>query len=108
MRERDFLTNKKGRDSGLDEQLWERAYQAFVQAGEEDPNPSLDKFDIERRISLTHQEAALDVYVRAQGRPMEKRVLRFSAFPASAEQDERRPDEIPLGEAALLDTNMSW
>lgn len=115
---RDFLTNSDARQAGMDEDFWQTAYDAYLDAAERDPRASFDKFDLPRAVQLPFNEGLIEVIVRVQPDPREYRIIRLTAFQARTEdiQDPDRADRwnvhretrTPLGEAALLDENFPW
>lgn len=115
----DFFSNAAARDAGFTEQFWYQAYQLYLDEAAQDPDRAWDiKLTRPRSIRMPFREGYVDVIVRAQPESREWVIMRFTAFPADGEDgpdagqsgwwhphDEKR---TPLGEGALLDTNMRW
>ena len=115
----DFFSNAAARDAGFTEQFWYQAYQLYLDEAAQDPDPAWDiKLTRPRSIRMPFRAGYVDVIVRAQPESREWVIMRFTAFPADGEDgpdagqsgwwyphDEKRS---PLGEGALLDTNMRW
>lgn len=107
--ENDIFTDPDARSAGLSESLWLQAINEYENAADADPDPSMEKYFIERRIRLYHHGQELDVYVRSQ--PEDRKeypVFRMSAFPAQNPPAEDRPKTAPIGQAAILSLSNPW
>lgn len=106
--EKDVFTDQTARDAGFTNAFWLQAFNAQFAAADAEPDDNMEKYFAPRRLRLPHNGQDFDVYVRVQEHPREFPVFRFSAFHAQDNPEEFLPDDMPLGQAAILDQNFRW
>ena len=116
-----FFSNAAAQEAGFSGQFWLDAYNRYLDAVQQDPSPSFDKWEAERTVRVPFQQSHVDVLVRPQPEGREFSVLRFTVFPASDDPEppqldrwywhgNDRNETIPpvLPEGALLDHLNRW
>ena len=88
-----FFSNAAATEHGFTDEFWYRVYRLYLEAVARDPDPSFDKHEVERTISVPFREGRVDVLVRCQPEPRE--YMRDASRPV-------------LGEGALLDAYNRW
>ena len=113
----DFFSDPAAREAGFTEHFWQRAYTLYLEAANQDPSPSLEKFDLPRTVRMPFKQGHVDVMIRVHPESREFRTVRFTVFPADNEPEvaqverwyfydgESRP---VLGEGALLNEGRRW
>ena len=116
----DFFWNAAAQGAGFSGPFWVEAYERYVRAVEQDPSPSLDKWDVARTVRVPFRQGGVDVLVRTQPDGREFSVLRFTAFPDDGAPEPRQVDRgywyegdrketrPVLGEAVLPDAVNRW
>ena len=116
-----FFLDSAAHDGGFSVRFWQDAKRHYQDALDQDPNPSFDKFEVERTVRVPFQTGHVDVLVRIQPDMGEYRALRFTAFTADGgskpeqigrwywyDSDESGNPRQVLAEAVLLDAMNRW
>ena len=85
-----IFSNAAAREYGFTDEFWHEVYYLCAKALADDTCESLDVFDIERTIRRPLGDQQVDMLVRSHPDAREFQHLRFTAFPAGADDGDRQ------------------